>query len=107
METDDDIKKTIDFQLDKWGAELVFIEITYFREENELKLMLHFIAKNYLSGEFIGLGENPEGTKYYIEIGKVSIYQDDYFNTFKSEARKLYFRLRKEYPMLKRNMGYK
>ena len=103
IENDDDIKKIIDFQIEKWGKELIFIEITYFSNEHELNLMLHFITKTFLLGEGVKLGEQPEDAKYYIEIGAISIYQDGYFNILKSEARKLYFRLRKEYPMLKRN----
>ena len=100
MEDDSYIKEKLDEQLAAWGNELKSIEITWFAHEYEYWLELHFSPVN----EFVTLGSNPPGSVYAITIVSVPYSKDNAFEIIKTAGRNLYYRLRKEYPMLKRDL---
>ena len=100
MEDDSYIKQKMDEQLAAWGNELKSIEITWFAHECEYWLELYFNPVN----EFINLGSNPPGSVYIITIGSVPYSEDNAFEIMRTAGRGLYYRLRNEYPMLKRDL---
>ena len=100
IDTDDEIKVAIKQQLAAWGDRLKHFEVTWFANEDAYDLELHFTS---LYEEVPG--STPEGSRFVVRIGEYPYSVDDAFEIMRKAGRDLYFRLRKEFPLIKRNLS--
>jgi hypothetical protein len=104
IESDDDIRGFIRHQLAVWSDALGEIELTWFENEDEYQLELHFSHKEpFFCGKNSIQSIHPD-CKSIIVIGEISKYKEDAFDTLRKAGRDLFYRLRKEFPLLKRDL---
>ena len=105
MDSDSEIKEAIHQQMKNWSVypyPITNIEITWFQHEFHYRLEIHFCHD--LVSAPLPLPSSPEGAVDLIVVGEIAINEEGSFDTIKKAGRDLYWRLRKEFPLLKRSL---
>lgn len=108
LETEDSIRRFIDKQIACMGDNLVGFEITWCQTKTTIDLVIGSVGKPLTRDEArVGLKEQ-DFTKRFgrsITVGYIKDPDGICLDVIQKEGRKLYYRLRKDYPNTYRNLG--
>lgn len=99
---DDQIRQWIREQLQQMGNAVETMVLTWGKTRTEYVLEIVLTGERRNAPECLGIGQK---TSHHLKIGHVNACEYDALNKLSMEGRRLYFRLRKEFPMLRRKLS--
>lgn len=100
--TDDQIRQNIMAQLQRMERPIGSLVLTWEQVSTEYVLEIVLLGEKR---DICGCSEAGEKINYRLRIGQINIHAFDAFNKLSLTGRRLYFRLRKDFPMLKRKLS--
>ena len=95
--SDDEIRARVDRELLRMTRPVKSMALTWTKNRTE------YVLEIVLSGETADFPEVPE--RRSVEVGRVGSMEHDALNTLVMTGRRLYFRLRGNYPLLRRKLS--
>jgi len=99
---DGQIRQNIREQMQRMESSIESMVLTWAKTEAEYVLEIILIGE---AKDDCGYSEAGEMMNYHLRIGQINVHEFDALNRLSMAGRSLYFRLRKEFPMLQRKLS--